>query len=82
MTSRANDEPAIAPRQPPGIELHSIDYVPVSERHGTVQQLGAFWFVSSVNLTGLATGVTTLAAGAGLSWTLHLLPGVPLSRRS
>ncbi len=64
------DAPAAEPLQPPGIELHSIDYVPASERHGTVRQLGAFWFVSSVNLTGLATGVTTLSAGAGLTWTL------------
>ena len=63
-------DPAAEPLQPPGIELHSIDYVPASERHGTVRDLGAFWFVSSVNLTGLATGVTTLAAGAGLLWTL------------
>ena len=64
-------DPAAEPLQPPGIELHSIDYVPASERHGTVRDLGAFWFVSSVNLTGLATGVTTLAAGAGLLWTLE-----------
>lgn len=49
---------------------HSVDFVPASERHGTVRQLGAFWFVSSLNLTGLATGVTTLSAGAGLTWTL------------
>ena len=58
------------PRQPPGIELHSIDYVPASERHGTVRHLGALWFVTGVNLTGLATGITTLSAGAGLVWTL------------
>ena len=64
------DEPLIEPLQPPGIELHSIDYVPAAERHGTVRQLGALWFTSSVNLTGLATGITTEAAGAGLVWTL------------
>ena len=58
------------PRQPPGIELRSIDYVPASERHGTVRHLGALWFVTGVNLTGLATGITTLSAGAGLVWTL------------
>lgn len=63
-------DPAAEPLQPPGIELHSIDYVPASERHGTVRHLGALWFVSGVNLTGLATGVTTSAAGAGLVWTL------------
>lgn len=70
VTPPAAAEPVVEPLQPPGIELHSIDYVPASERHGTVRQLGALWFVSGVNLTGLATGVTTLAAGAGLVWTL------------
>ncbi len=64
------NNPATEPLQPPGIELHSIDFVPASERHGTVRHLGALWFVSGVNLTGLATGVTTSAAGAGLVWTL------------
>lgn len=64
------DEPAPGPLLPPGIELHSIDYVPASERHGTVRELGALWFVSGVNLTGLATGITTESAGAGLVWTL------------
>ena len=70
VTSSAVDDPAAEPLQPPGIELHSIDYVPASERHGTVRHLGALWFVSDINLTGLATGVTTSAAGAGLVWTL------------
>lgn len=57
-----------APRS--GIELHSIDYVPAAERRGSVKHLGALWFVTGVNLTGLATGVTIMTAGAGLVWTL------------
>ena len=52
------------------IELHSIDYVPAAERRGSVKHLGALWFVTGVNLTGLATGVTIMTAGAGLVWTL------------
>lgn len=63
-------EASVEPMQPPGIELHSIDYIPAAERHGTVRHLGALWFVSGVNLTGLATGITTASAGAGLVWTL------------
>ncbi len=53
-----------------GVELHSIDHVPASERRGTVRHLGAIWFVTGVNLTGLATGVTIMTADAGLVWTL------------
>ncbi|MFI8962007.1 purine-cytosine permease family protein [Streptomyces sp. NPDC053493] len=53
----------------PGIERHSIDWVPLSERHGKPSHVGAIWFVGSLNLTGLATGVVTLSMGASLVWT-------------
>jgi nucleobase:cation symporter-1, NCS1 family len=56
--------------QPPGIELHSIDWVPNSERRGQVSHLGAIWFVGNINLTAMATGVTALSIGAGLMWTV------------
>ncbi|MFD1929869.1 purine-cytosine permease family protein [Nonomuraea mangrovi] len=52
------------------IERHSIDWVPLSERHGRVSSLGAIWFVGSLNLTGFATGVVTLSMGASLMWTV------------
>ncbi|MEU5218246.1 cytosine permease [Streptomyces sp. NPDC020807] len=53
-----------------GIETHSIDWVPLSERHGKPSHVGAIWFVGSLNLTGLATGVVTLSMGASLVWTV------------
>ena len=52
------------------IERHSIDWVPDAERHGRVGHLGALWFVGNVNLTAMATGITTLSMGASLGWTL------------
>ncbi|MER5486060.1 cytosine permease [Streptomyces sp. NPDC002812] len=55
---------------PAGIEQHSIDWVPLSERHGKPSSVGAIWFVGSLNLTGLATGVVTLSMGASLVWTV------------
>jgi len=64
------DEPSVEPVQPPGIELHSIDFVPDSERKGRVSHLGAIWFVGNINLTAMATGVTALSLGAGLTWTI------------
>ena len=63
-------EPHVEPMQPPGIELHSIDWVPESERHGKVSHLGAIWFVGNINLTAMATGVAALTIGAGLMWTI------------
>ncbi|MFF9147930.1 purine-cytosine permease family protein [Streptomyces sp. NPDC014861] len=58
------------PARPAGIEQHSIDWVPLSERHGKPSDVGAIWFVGSLNLTGLATGVVTLSMGASLVWTV------------
>ena len=68
-TMSANQIPA-QPLQPAGIELRSIDYVPERERHGHVRHLGAIWFVANIGLTSMATGVTALSLGAGLSWTI------------
>ncbi|MFG3037584.1 purine-cytosine permease family protein [Streptomyces sp. NPDC048330] len=44
--------------------------MPLSERHGKPSSVGAIWFVGSLNLTGLATGVVTLSMGASLVWTV------------
>ena len=52
------------------IESRSIDRVPDAERHGEARHLAAIWIVGNVNLTAMATGVTTLAVGAGLGWTI------------
>ncbi|GAB3853402.1 cytosine permease [Nocardioides maradonensis] len=53
-----------------GIEQHAIDWIPNEERHGKVSSLGAIWWVANINLTGMSTGVATLAVGAGLFWTV------------
>ena len=63
-------EPFAEAMQPPGIELHSIDWVPSGERHGKVPHLGAIWFVGNINLTAMALGVAALSVGAGLMWTV------------
>src|ERR1700710_2057102 len=55
---------------PVGVETRSIDWVTNEERRGTVSSLGAVWFVSNINLTAMATGVTALAIGGSLFWTL------------
>jgi nucleobase:cation symporter-1, NCS1 family len=65
--------PSVEPRQaaaPTGIERRSIDWVPDEERRGKVSHLGALWFVSNINLTAMATGVTALAFGGTLFWTI------------
>lgn len=76
MTEAAQDARGSLPegegagRHRRAIEQRSIDWVPMSERHGRVSSLGAIWFVGSLNLTGFATGVVTLSMGASLLWTV------------
>jgi purine-cytosine permease-like protein len=70
MTTDNLDQIPAEPLQPGGIELRSIDFVPDTERHGHVRHLGAIWFVGNINLTAMATGVTALSLGAGLTWTI------------
>jgi NCS1 family nucleobase:cation symporter-1 len=52
------------------LEVHSVDWIPSTERHGTPAHLGALWFVGNINLTAMATGITALSIGAGLLWTI------------
>ena len=55
---------------PTSVEKRSVDWIPHSERHGKVRDLGNVWFVGNVNLVAMATGVVALSIGANLIWTL------------
>jgi NCS1 family nucleobase:cation symporter-1 len=50
------------------IESRSIDYVPLSERHGKVWHLWPVWFTGDAHLATLATGAIAVSMGASLSW--------------
>jgi len=63
----------------PFIEVRSIDYVPLAERHGRVQDLWAVWFAGDANLATLAAGVLGVALGGSLLWmTLAVVGGCAL----
>ena len=51
------------------IEVRSIDYVPLAERHGKVWHLSPIWFTGDVNLASLAVGATGIALHINLMWT-------------
>src|SRR5436309_2161232 len=53
-----------------GIEVRSIDYVPLSERHGKLWHLGPLWFMSNAQIATLAVGVLGVGAGGNLIWSL------------
>ena len=51
------------------IERHSIDYVPLADRHGKVWHLWPVWFSGDAHLATLAVGVLGIALGANLLWS-------------
>ncbi len=51
------------------IESHSIDYVPLAERHGKVRDLWPVWFSGEANLATLAVGVIGVGLGLSMWWT-------------
>src|SRR5690349_3776717 len=67
---------ATQPR-PGGLEVRSIDYVPLSERHGKVWHLGPLWFMSNAQIATLAVGLISISEGASLFWSvLAIVVGV------
>jgi NCS1 family nucleobase:cation symporter-1 len=69
-TSPAPHEPVEGRRI---IESRSIDYVPLSERHGKMGDQATIWFAGSAQLLSLATGVIGIGLGLNLAWTLVAL---------
>ena len=52
------------------VEVRSIDYVPLAERHGKLWHLGPLWFMSNAQIATLAVGVLGVGAGGNLIWSL------------
>src|SRR6201995_1831507 len=53
-----------------GVEVRSIDYVPLTERHGKVWSQGPLWFMSNAQIATLAVGTFSAAGGGNLFWSL------------
>jgi nucleobase:cation symporter-1, NCS1 family len=56
-----------------GLEVRSIDYVPLNERHGKLWHLGPLWFMSNAQIATLAVGVLGVTTGGNLIWSLIAL---------
>src|SRR6476469_10991942 len=52
------------------IEVRSIDYVPLAERHGELWHIGPLWFMSNAQIATLAVGVLGVTTGGNLIWSL------------
>jgi NCS1 family nucleobase:cation symporter-1 len=59
------------------VEVHSIDYVPLNERHGKAWHQGPFWFAGNFVLVTVATGFIGPSLGLSAGWSiLAVLTGV------
>jgi NCS1 family nucleobase:cation symporter-1 len=62
-----------------GVEVRSIDYVPLDERHGRLSHLGPLWFMSNAELATLAVGLISITEGGTLLWSIiAILAGIVL----
>jgi NCS1 nucleoside transporter family len=52
------------------VEVHSIDYIPQSERHGKVTDQFTLWFLGNANMATLAVGLIAMGLGLPLLWVL------------
>ncbi|MGH7639289.1 MAG: purine-cytosine permease family protein [Candidatus Dormibacteria bacterium] len=53
-----------------GIEGHSIDFIPDSERHGKPRNLFFIWWSSNMQMTTALTGVIAAALGLTFLWSV------------
>jgi nucleobase:cation symporter-1, NCS1 family len=59
-----------SPARIAGVEVRSIDYVPLAERHGKVWSQGPLWFMSNAQIATLAVGTFSVVGGGNLIWSL------------
>jgi NCS1 family nucleobase:cation symporter-1 len=52
------------------IERHTIEPVPLTERHGKPWHLFTLWFSSNVQITALVTGALSVSLGLDLKWAI------------
>ena len=64
-----------APGRLAGVEVRSIDYVPLNERHGKVWSQGPLWFMSNAQIATLAVGTFSITGGGNLIWSVLAIVG-------
>lgn len=52
------------------IETHSVDYIPLRERHGEAWHQFTLWFAGNAELSTLAVGLIGISLGLSLFWAI------------
>src|ERR1700761_5483774 len=67
-TTTQSGSPQAAEHHAEGVEIRSIDYVPVTERHGKPWHLGPVWFQGNAQISTLAVGLLGVSLGLNFIW--------------
>lgn len=51
-----------------GLETHSIDFIPLDQRHGKASNLLFLWFGANAQMAVITTGILTIVPHFGLLW--------------
>jgi NCS1 family nucleobase:cation symporter-1 len=77
MTTTQSRVPLAAENSSEGVEIRSIDYVPVTERHGKPWHLGPVWFQGNAQISTLAVGLLGVSLGLNFIWAaIAIVAGV------
>jgi len=61
------------PSQPSLIETRSIDYIPETERHGSLLSQFTLWLSANLQITAIVTGALAVVLGGDVFWSLIAL---------
>src|ERR1700754_3225762 len=75
MTTTQSRTPQSSANHSEGVEIRSIDYVPVTERHGKAWHLGPVWFQGNAQLSTLAVGLIGVSLGLNFLWAAIAIIG-------
>ena len=52
------------------LEVRSIDYIPESERHGSLWSQFTLWFGANLQITAIVVGAIPVVLGADVFWSI------------
>jgi NCS1 family nucleobase:cation symporter-1 len=66
----SNTKPVSEPAGSFSVETHTIDFIPLSERHGKPWNLFTLWFGANTVIISVATGALLVSKGVGFGWSV------------
>src|SRR5690349_25159081 len=66
----ATSDESAARSRPGAIEIRSIDYIPESERHGSLASQFTLWLGANLQITAVVTGALAVVLGGDVFWSL------------